>query len=180
MSESMTTEVTVTAGTFYVRVLAAERRSYYAEGRQVEEIQPRVQISTDPEFQSDTDLGHMKIRGRKYAIEHIMKRVTYYPQGEPMQVWQSEASYRGGFRNDKGQRVNRETKAYDALSAAEKDAVEFFTVTHPEFERESTRLLLERDRDNHLAQKRHLELEADQHDIKAAQLQKQIDDLLAA
>lgn len=179
MTELTTTEITVAAGTFYVRVLPAERTNYYHDGEYVEEIQPRVQISTDPEFKADTDLGHVKIRGRKYAIEHVMKRVLYFIDGAMTPTWTSETSHRGGYRNDKGQKVSLEAKAWDVLHQAEKDAIEFFTVTHPEFERESTRLLFERERDNHLSRKRHLELEADQEDIQAARWQKRLDDLLA-
>lgn len=180
MSENTTVKVTTGAGVLYVQILPAERRSYYLGGREVEELQPRLRVGTDPEFKADAELGHVKIRGRKYAIEHVVKRTTYYTDAGAIKAWRSEASYRGGFRNDKGQRVGYETKARDVLAKTQEDVIEFFTATHPEYERESTRLLLERDRDNHLAQKRRLELEADQHDIEAAQLQKQIDDLLAA
>ncbi|MEU4984878.1 hypothetical protein [Streptomyces sp. NPDC021969] len=180
MSESSTYHVQVAAGEFYIRILAAERKSYYSGGRSREEIQPRAQISTDPEFKADTNLGAVKIRGRKYAVEHVLKRVQGFRNDEPHIYWHGETSYQGGYRNDKGRQVSQEAQAWDVLHAAERDAVEFFAVINPDWERESTRLLFERERDNHLHRKRQAELEADQEDIKAAQWQKRIEDLIGA
>ncbi|MEV5330833.1 hypothetical protein [Streptomyces werraensis] len=168
------------AGTFYARPLSAERRTYYSGGEYVEEIQPRVWLATDPEFKADTDLGHLKIRGRKYAIANVMKLSDVWT-GERMEKrWQSEASYGGGFRNDKGQKVGYDTKAYDALRQAELDAIELYAVTFPEWERESARLLFERERDHHLSKKRNLLQDANREDVEAARWQKRLDDLLAA
>ncbi|AUG87257.1 hypothetical protein KGG77_gp11 [Streptomyces phage Omar] len=181
MSEYETHKVETEAGTFYVRVLAAERKTYYSGGAHREEIQPRAWISTDPEFESNVELGHVKIRGRKYSVEHMVKRMpgwsNEYETREP--YWQTESSYRGGYRNDKRGPVSYEAKAYDQLRGMESAALDRFAEQHPDWVRESTRRLFEQERDNHLRKKRSLELEADHEDIEAARWQKRLDDLLA-
>lgn len=181
MSERETRKVETEAGTFYVRVLAAERKTYYSDGQNREEIQPRAWVSTDPKFESNVELGYVKIRGRKYSVEHTVKRVPgwsgEHESREP--YWQTEPSYRGGYRNDKRGPVSYDAKAYGLLRDMESAALDRFAEEHPDWARESTRLLFERERDNHLSKKRRLELEADQEDIEAARWQKRLDDLLA-
>ncbi|MEX1655544.1 hypothetical protein ABZ960_20580 [Streptomyces pseudovenezuelae] len=184
MSEYETHEVETEAGKFYIRILAAERRTYGGGWRgenATEEIKGRVWLSTDPEFKGDAELGHIKIRGRKYTIDHFLQK---FPKGQGRLDegkfefnWSGETSFGGPYRNEKGQQVNRDAKAYDTLHDLEREALDKFAKDHPDWEKESTLRLFRQTRDNHLSKKRSLELEADQEDIKAALWQKRIDDL---
>jgi hypothetical protein len=178
-------EVEVSAGKLYVMVLSAERRTYGGGWRgetSTEEIKGRVWLATDPEFKGDVELGYVKVRGRKYTIEHPIQRL---PEGQARinhetgitWRWNSESSYMGGFRNDKHQQVSFQSKAWDSLGAIEREALDKFAEEHPEWEQESSRLLFERERDHFIDKARKLTVEADQADIQAALWQKRIDDM---
>ncbi|MFI5863537.1 hypothetical protein [Streptomyces sp. NPDC051546] len=171
--------------TFYLRILMAERKTYGGgwNGEKVtEEIGGRVQISTDPNWKGDTDLGFVKVRGRKYGIEHIMKRLPADQSrlrlhGGRMSRWTSESSYSGGYRNDQGQRVKYEAKAYDSLSEFEDDVLTQFEKDNPDWQRVSIRRLFEGERDSQISKADKLRSEAKEADIKAAEWQKRIDEL---
>lgn len=182
MSEHETHKVETEAGTFYVRVLAGERKTYYSGGEHREEIQPRAWISTDPEFESNVELGYVKIRGRKYSIEHTVKRMpgwsNEHETREP--YWQTESSYRGGYRNDKRGPVSYEAKAYSQLREMESAALDRFAEEHPDWARESARRLFERERDHLLSKAETARREAARHEIEAADWQVRIDQLAAA
>jgi hypothetical protein len=184
--ERETFEYKIADGKVYIQIRQAERRTYtdYSSGKgdEKEEIQPRVWISTDPEFKADTDLGYVKVRGRKYAIEHTVKRL---PDGEArlgrigITHWQSETSYRGGYRNDRGGPVSYEAKAYDSLHEIEREALDRFHEEHPEWVTESARLYFEYEVDRHRSKAKRLRQEAHTNEGKANDWQKRIDELAA-
>ncbi|MGW7434700.1 hypothetical protein [Streptomyces sp. NPDC054849] len=180
--------VEIADGTIHIKVLMAERKTYTNwdgnERREVEELQARAWVSTDPEFKSDTDLGFVKIRGRKYAIEHVIKRLPegrgYLDRHGIAMKWQSEASYRGGYRNDRGSQVSYDAKAYGQLGEIEREALNQFEKDNPMWITDSIRLLFEYER-NHLEGKaKRKRDEAKQHEAEAAKWQARIDELLAA
>lgn len=182
MSEHTTHKVETEAGTFYVRILAAKRGTYYQDGQTVEEITPRARISTDPTFESDVELGYVKIRGRKYSIEHTVKRMrgweTEHESREP--YWQTETGYRSGYRNDKGNLVSYEAKAYGQLRDMESAALDRFVEEHSDWVRESTRRLFEQERNHLLSKAETARQEAAKHEIEASKWQARIDELVAA
>jgi hypothetical protein len=175
-------EVETGSGKFYVQILDAKRKTYISlagdQSVPTEEITGRVWVATDPEFKGEVGLGFVTIRGRKYTIEHIVHRVALaHGRTDP---WHTESSWRGGYRNEKGQQVSYDTASYGVLGGYLREALDKFHQEHPEWEKESIRLLFERKRNSHASKARELVLEADQEDIKAAQWQKRLDDLLAS
>ncbi|WJN62605.1 hypothetical protein [Streptomyces phage phiScoe1] len=188
--EQKTHEVETEAGKFYIRILAAERRTFSqfdrdtGESIPAEEVQARVWLATDPEFTGNSTLGHVKIRGRKYTIDHQLRRIPegkgYLDDGKFEFRWSGETSYGGPYRNEHGKPVGYDAKAWDTLHDAERVALDKFAQEYPEWEKESTLRLFERERAHHASKSRSLIVEADQEDIKAALWQKRIDDLIAA
>ncbi|QPB09894.1 hypothetical protein KGG73_gp60 [Streptomyces phage Sentinel] len=182
-------EIETEAGKFYIMVLAAQRKTYSHWDRDAdrtipsEDLIPRVWLATDPQLDGKAELGAIKIRGRKYTIDHQLARLPkgrgYLTEGRFEFNWSSESSYGGPYRNEQRKTLEFRTKTYDVLYDLEREALDKFAKDYPEWETESIRLLFERERDNHAAKSRQLLVEADQHDIKAAQWQKRIDDLAA-
>ncbi|MFF7252426.1 hypothetical protein [Streptomyces microflavus] len=165
-----TYEYEIADGKVYIQIRQAERRTYSQfNGRTsspAEEIQGRVWVSTDPQFEGDTNLGFVKVRGRKYAIEHVVKRLRNgegrlsLSEQRLTMHWSSESSYRGGYRNDQGGRVKYEAKAYDALGVIEREALDRFETEHPDWQLDSARYLFEYERDLALRKARSLREEA--------------------
>ncbi|MEU9795036.1 hypothetical protein AB0E27_31330 [Streptomyces sparsogenes] len=187
-NEFETHEIETDAGKFYVRILAAERQTFSSfnrdtgESTPTEEIQGRVWLATDPEFKGDVDLGHVKIRGRKYTIEHLSTRLSkgrLHARRGVILHWSAERSYRGGYRNDRGTQVDYHLKAWDVLQEMEEAALDKFEQEHPEWQRESTLRLFERERNHHLNNKQRRERQVAEEAAKAAEWQKRIDELEA-
>ncbi|MGW1040015.1 hypothetical protein [Streptomyces sp. NPDC002547] len=189
IEERTTYDYEIADGKVYIQILAAERRTYHQHDDkqggsvQVEEIQPRVWISTDPEFKADTELGFVKLRGRKYGIEYMVKRLDdsrgHLDRHGLTMRWQEESSYRGGYRNDRGSQVSYDAKAWGALREIEHQALNRFEKEHPEWQMESTLRLFTQQRDSHLDKAERLRKEASGEDRKAADWQKRIDALTA-
>lgn len=185
MSNEPEFEIAYADTTFYLRILMAERKTYGGgwRGEKVtEEIGGRVQISTDPDWKGDTDLGFVKVRGRKYGIEHVMKRLPEDQlrlrlNGGRISRWTSETSYSGGYRNDQGQGVKYEAKAYDSLFEIEKAVLTQFEKDNPDWQRVSIRRLFESERNHQNGKAQKLRSEAEDADTKAAEWQKRIDGL---
>ncbi|MFD7259345.1 hypothetical protein [Streptomyces sp. NPDC059874] len=189
MSNEPEFEIKFADTTFYLRILTAERKTYGGgwRGEKVtEEISGRVQISTDPDWKGDTDFGFVKVRGRKYGIEHTMtrlaedeydRRLSVHLEGSRISQWTSLSRYSGGYRNDQGQSVKYEAKAYNSLFEIEKDVLTQFEKDNPDWQRVSIRRLFEYERDRKAGEARQLRLEADENDVKAAEWQKRIDRL---
>ncbi|WP_432006331.1 hypothetical protein [Streptomyces parvus] len=180
--EKKTYEIETEGGKFYVQILAADRdaRFHWEGDKRVEQetIKGRVQVATDAEFEGRVTHGSVKVRGRSYATWHAVEKLPEVQAarrgGDP---WLSEPTYSGGFRNDRGQQVKLDAKAWNALYAMERGALNKFAEENPDWERESARLLFEGKRASALAEKRRLELAADQEDIEAAVWLKRIEDL---
>ncbi|MDX3525099.1 hypothetical protein P1P75_01200 [Streptomyces sp. ID05-39B] len=177
--ERETYEYEAAGGKLYLRIETAERRTYnsYSEtdGRLwVEELQPRVYVVTDPEFKGDVSLGFVKVRGRKYTIERMIKRLqhptTFRRGSEEVTHWTYEtASYWGGFRNDRSQRVNYDAKAWGSLTDIEHEVLDRFHEEHPEWVTESIGRLFTYERDSHASKAEALRKEAVAEDRKAAE-----------
>ncbi|MEU6056961.1 hypothetical protein [Streptomyces sp. NPDC047097] len=185
--ESKIYEYEIASGKVFIEVISADRRTFtdYSTGSGVpgEAIEPRVRLSTDPEFKGDVDLGFVKVRGRKYAIENYVKRL---PEGHGIlrlnqsgieMRWSSEPSYSGGFRNDRGSRVAYQAKAYDALSEIERQALDRFHEEHPEWVVESTRQLFQYQVSRYANDARRRLEEAEKANAKAAKWQARISGL---
>ncbi|MFJ6183736.1 hypothetical protein [Streptomyces sp. NPDC092295] len=180
-------EYEIANGKLYLRVLMAERRVFQRwdgdVSLPVEEMRPRVYVSTDPEWQGNVDLGFVKVRGRKYTIEQISKRM---PEAEirhrtgDTSYWTHESSYLGGYRNDRGGRVTYQAKAWDSLGAIEREVLDRFHEEHPEWVKDSTRKLFEYERNHLTSEAKTKRKEADEADEKAAKWQARIDQLGAA
>lgn len=178
MAERKTYEIETEAGKFYIQVFAANRRTYApwngGASHTVEDINGRVRLSTDPQFEGKVSLGHIKIRGRKYTIEHFL---TWSPES---QGWANESQWRGPYCNDKDQQISHNAKAWDTLYDLEREALAKFAQEYPEWERESTRLLFESERDSYQRKAAAARKEAAEHDAAAAKWQARIDQLAAA
>ncbi|WP_438470746.1 hypothetical protein [Streptomyces asiaticus] len=185
MSNEPQFEYEIADGKVYIRILMAERKvSQRWDGEDCvhhEDIQGRVRISTDPEWQADTELGYVKVRGRKYGIEHIVKRIPEeYVKPDRLgreQRWQTESSYRSGYRNDRGSQVSYQAKAWDSLRDIETEALELFEKHNPDWAKTSTRKLFEYERNDHTTKAARLRKEAEENDRKAAEWQARIDEL---
>lgn len=148
----MVHEYEIAGGKVYIRILPAELKTYGRNGKpESEELRPRVEIATDPEFQVHVNKGFVMLRGRKYAIGDTVRRL---PEGEGRlddhgftKGWYQEPAYFAGFRNEVGAKVNRETKAYGALRELEFGALNRFEEDHPDWQTESIRTLFEIQRD---------------------------------
>ncbi|MCY0933658.1 hypothetical protein [Streptomyces sp. H34-S4] len=172
--------------TFYLRILHAERKTYgggYRGEKATEEICGRVQISTDPQWKADTDLGFVKVRGRKYAIEHIQKRTV---EGESRLTrsgifsnWDYEPGYLGGYRNDRGGQVDYSAKAWDSLKEIERDVLDQFEKENPDWQTTSIRQLFEYERDHLLSKAERKRKDAHEAERLAATWQARLDELAA-
>lgn len=182
MSEKKPYEVETKAGKFYVQIASAERKTYTSlDGASVEEIRGRVRLSTDPEFEGDTKLGHLAIRGRKYAIDHYLvkypKGLGYRGEDDFKFLWSNEAQWGGPYYTEKGQQVSRNAKAWDTLYALEREALDQFATENPDWERESTLRLFEYERDHHVYKLRNYEMDAQRERVRVAEWQARIDQL---
>ncbi|QNE75302.1 hypothetical protein F0344_12360 [Streptomyces finlayi] len=179
-----TYEYEIADGKVYIQIRQAERKTYTQyNGRSsspAEEIQGRVWISTDPQFEGDTNLGFVKVRGRKYAIEHVVKRLRdgegrlSLSEKRLTMHWSTESSYRGGYRNDQGGRVKYEAKAYGVLGEIEREALNRFEADHPDWQLVSARYLFENERDRALSKARSLREEAAKEEHRARQWEARI------
>ncbi|MGW8630583.1 hypothetical protein [Streptomyces sp. NPDC055793] len=179
MTEHTTHTVETETGTYYIRIVAAERKTFSVYDGEAskpgEDLIPRIWISTDPDFEGDVDNGYVKIRGRKYAIEQFIQRLpanTTYPTR-----WSSEPSYRGGFRNDQGRKVKYEAKAYDTLGDMRDAALKQFAAQNPTWERESIARLFRRETEHHQYKANNLRKEAAAEDRQAAEWQARLDEV---
>ncbi|MEU0120654.1 hypothetical protein ABZ114_02985 [Streptomyces albidoflavus] len=172
-------------GRVFVRILAAERKTYTTysgvKSEKVEELRGRVQVATDAEFEGRVSHGFVKVRGRKYATEHTVAR--FGPNaldhlGQP-RTWDREPTWRGGARNELGRQVSYEAKAYDAIREIEFAALDRFEKDNPDWARESYRLLFERERGSKEREAKRLRQEAATADRMARDWQKRIDELAA-
>ncbi|WP_406409637.1 hypothetical protein OG923_12530 [Streptomyces halstedii] len=178
-----THEYEIAEGKFHVRILAAQRKMRSVHNgwtnERVEELRARVQIATDPGFEGRVTHGFVKVRGRKYAAEHTVIRLGADGYlGQP-QTWDREPTYGGGTRNEQGQGMSYETKAYDSMRELEFEVLDRFEKDNPDWARESHRLLFARHRDNKKSEAKRLRLEATNADREAREWQKRIDDLNA-
>lgn len=179
MNEQKTYEVETESGKFYIRIMAAERKTYsrFDGDTRVpgEDLNGRLWISTDPDFNGEVEGGHVKIRGRKYAIEQFAQRLpesAHYPSR-----WSSESSIQGGFRNDQGRKVKYEAKAYDVLGDIRDQVLDKFAAENPDWQRESARRLFRREAEHHRYKADSHRRDAAAEDRKAAEWQARIDGL---
>ncbi|MFF3249707.1 hypothetical protein ACFYWP_01535 [Actinacidiphila glaucinigra] len=180
-------EVEIADTELYITILAAEIKTYSQwDGResvQVEEIVPRLWVSTDPKFKGEVDLGYVKVRGRKYGIEYMVKRLPdnrgHLDRHGIAMRWQEESSYRGGYRNDRGSQVSYDAKAWGTLREIEHQALDLFEKQHPEWQAESKRRKFEYERQSHLDKAERLRLEIGGLNAAANSWQKRIDELAA-
>ncbi|MEU5403739.1 hypothetical protein ABZ348_31145 [Streptomyces sp. NPDC005963] len=181
-NESTVYEYDTAGGKLYIKVRPAERRTYtdYSSDRggPGEQIQPRLEIGTDPEFKAEVERGFVKVRGRKYATQNLVK---YLPNSLGAQrggsPWSRESSYSGGFRNDRGGQVAYQAKAWDSLREIERDVLDRFHEEHPEWEVESARLYFAYEVSDHLYKAQRLRGEADENERKANEWQARLDEL---
>ncbi|KQX37009.1 hypothetical protein ASD97_09985 [Streptomyces sp. Root63] len=174
-------EYEIAEGQFHVKILAAKRKmnSTYTGWKTewVEELRARVKLATDPEFEGRVSHGFVKVRGRKYAAEHTVIRLGADGYlGQP-QTWERESTYGGRTRNEQGQGISYETKAYESIREIEFEVLDRFEKDHPDWARESYRLLFEQHRDNKQSEAKRLRQEATSADREARDWQKRIDDL---
>ncbi|MCS0601122.1 hypothetical protein NX794_07740 [Streptomyces sp. LP11] len=177
-------KIDIEAATFYIKVVSAEHGTRYNfdKHRDVEEIIPRVWISTDPEFKGDVEKGHAKIRGRKYSTEYTYKRLPD-DRGEVdlhgvVMKWTTDSrTWNGGRRNDKGQQLDYETKAHGTLSGWEVDALNAFEAEYPGWKTESIRRLFEYERNRHDEKAKALLREVAQEQIEAAKWEARLSEL---
>ncbi|MFE9254058.1 hypothetical protein [Streptomyces sp. NPDC006879] len=167
-------------GTMYVVIVSAHREH---DWRRNEVIQPRVLIGTDPEFKAETELGHVKIRGRKYAVEHTYKRLPdnegrLTQHGVTMQWTTDTRTYNRGFRNDKGKQIDWDSKAHGVLTEWEIEVLRRFEEDVPDWQTQSI-LRFEQERDGHDSNARRLREQVAKEEIEAAKWQARIDELTA-
>ncbi|MFE7463081.1 hypothetical protein ACFU6R_03115 [Streptomyces sp. NPDC057499] len=176
-------EIETEAGSFYITVVSAEHDTVYDhKNEQVEQITPRVWISTDREFKGEPELGSVKIRGRKYSTEYTYKRL---PDDEGrlslhgiVMKWTTDSkTWNRGRRNDKGRQLDYDAKAYGTLRHLEVEALNRFESEHPTWKTESFRRLFEYERDAHASQAATLRGEAEEKDATAAKWQARLDEL---
>lgn len=181
-------KIETAAGTFYVMVLTAHlsnvsRFDEQQNSHLVEECRPRVWIATDPEFKGDATLGHIKIRGRKYTIDHQVQQlpegIGSLVEGKVEFTWNNEPMWGGPYRNESGTEVSFRSKTYDVLYDLEREALDQFAKEYPEWVTESKRLRMEHNRDHEASKAAGLRKEAEQAEQKAAQWQARIDALAA-
>ncbi|MGW6600575.1 hypothetical protein [Streptomyces sp. NPDC055036] len=181
MSEEPEFEYEIAGGKVYIRVLMAERKVFQRwdgdASLPAEEIQPRVHVSTDPEWKGNVDLGFVKVRGRKYGIEQISKRLPDTDRPDSDDRWSHERSYFGGYRNDRGGSVDYRAKAWDSLEGIEREALDRFHEERPKWVKDSTRKLFEYERNHLTSEAKAKRKEADEADEKAAKWQARIDEL---
>ncbi|WP_436739952.1 hypothetical protein [Streptomyces sp. BBFR102] len=172
MIEYTTHEVETETGKYYVRILAAERKTYTTEGGPGEDLIPRVQLSTDPKFGDDLTLDHVKVRGRKYAIEEYL---TY---NRTRKTWHFESSYRGSFRSaPQGKKVDFRAKTWDVLRVYVEEALAEFAKQYPDFERESIAQLFQYKVSHHQSKAESLRREARGRDAQADEWQARLDEM---
>ncbi|WP_405799504.1 hypothetical protein [Streptomyces sp. NBC_01506] len=183
MSNGHHFEYEIAGGKIYLRVLMAERRKIEKWDGDVslpaEEILPRVHLGTDPEWKGEVALGFVKVRGRKYSIEQISKRL---PEAQARRRggashWTYETSYVGGYRNDRGRKVDYSAKAWGSLGEIEREVLDRFHEEHSEWVKNSTRKLFEYKRDSLTREAKSKRAEADKDDAAAAKWQARIDEL---
>jgi hypothetical protein len=170
-------EVEIESGTLYIQILRAERKTYSGgfSGREdTEEIQGRVWLATDPQFEGDPALGFVKVRGRKYTIDYQVKKVR---APKPEHTWTRESNYTGGYRNEKKQPVDYQAKAWDSLDGMLHEALDKFAAEHPEWVKESTRLLFESEVAKNVYKATELRKEADKHNAEAEKWRRRLDEL---
>lgn len=182
-NDRKTYEVEVEGDKFYIQILAAERKTYGSGWRgdgETEVITGRVRVATDAKFEGRVGNGLVKVRGRAYAMEHTVSVASEAQVRYSGDKWSNEPTYRGGYRNDKNQQVKYEAKAYGVLRTMEHVALDKFDEENPDWERESTRLLFERERDNHRHTAALRRDEAAAEDRKAAVWTDRLNELLGA
>ncbi|USH44987.1 hypothetical protein SEA_GREENWEASEL_70 [Streptomyces phage GreenWeasel] len=179
-------EIETQAGTFYATVVTAELDSVYDydKNERIETLVPRVWLSTDPEFKGDVERGHVKIRGRKYTSEYTYKRLVESPvnrgrDGQPLKWSADHKTYNRGRRNEKGQQVDFQAKAYSTLGDLEAEALAKFEQEHPNWKGESIRLRFEYERNHANERAERLHREAAALEVEAAKWQARIDELAA-
>lgn len=161
-------------GAIYIKILAADRKlhggDYYGNGA-TEELKGRVYVSTSAEFKSDTELGFVKVRGRKYAMELTLARRPQKQVCEDYRgrliLWDKDRSYTGDYRSEAKRQVDYSAKAYNALDLIRDEALALFEKDHPDWVKESTLLLFKSERDHHEHKARGLQKEAQEEQSKA-------------
>ncbi|MFE4451448.1 hypothetical protein [Streptomyces sp. NPDC056796] len=167
-------EYEIADGKLFVQILAADRElhggDYYGNGA-TEEIKGRVHVSTSAEFKSETGLGFVKVRGRKYGMELTLTR---RPQAQVREdyrgrliSWDKDRSYTGDYRSDRGRQVEYSAKAHNALDVIRDEVLAKFEADRPDWVKESTLLLFKRERDNREYKARQLQAEALEEQRKA-------------
>ncbi|MET9861990.1 hypothetical protein ABZY93_22260 [Streptomyces smyrnaeus] len=183
MSNEPDFEHEIAGGKVYIKILMAERwtgkRWRGDDYVQAEEILGRVQLATSPEWSTDIGLGFVKVRGRRYGIENILRHETqeHWDRDDKPRPWRHESSYFGGYRNDRGGRVSFDAKAWDALEQIERDALAAFEKAHPDWEKDSARKRFEYERDRAFIKASEARAEAEKADRKGAEWQKRIDEM---
>ncbi|MFJ6680561.1 hypothetical protein [Streptomyces werraensis] len=176
MSEYETHKVETETGTYYIRILAAEHKTYSRHRRNEstpgEDLNPRVLLSTDPDFEDNLDGDHVKVRGRKYAIEEYL---TY---NRDRKTWHHESSYRGSFVSaPRGKKVDYMSKTWDVLRGYVDQALAKFAEQYPDFERESIAQLFRYMVSHHQSKAESLRRDARGEDAQAAEWQARLDEL---
>ncbi len=123
-------------GALYVAVACADARSYHDTGRgNVTDLRGELWVATDPAFDADPDAAeHWTIRGRAYALHLHMVR--------DRDAWhQSHVPYGGGFRSDRGNVVDFNTKTRSVMEEALFKALDVFHRNNPGWEQLSRFML---------------------------------------
>lgn len=123
-------------GTLYLAVACADPHSYRdSERGNVTDLRPEIWVATDPGFEADPNAAqHWTIRGRAYAMHYHVVR----DRG----AWhRSHAPYGGGFRNDRKNPVEFNTKTWDLMWEATVKALDTFHRQNPGWEELSRYML---------------------------------------
>lgn len=164
MTNTQSTPVAVETefGTLYVAVACADERSYHdSERGNVTDLRGELWIATDPGFEADPNAAqHWTIRGRAYALHYHVVR----DRG----AWhRSHTPYGGGFRNDRKNPVEFNSKTWDLMWEATLKALNAFSKEHPGWEELSRYMLHESDESRARSKAEDARREAAKHDEKA-------------
>lgn len=169
------------AGSLWVKVIAAQRDSFFQDGETVEVTNPTVRISTFPGA-SYNDPQPLTIRGRRYTVDMVFDLHSRGESSEPVMnrhphgQWRSASKiYDRGIQNEAGSSVGWNTATHKQIYALVEGVRDKFVTSHPQWADVSRRLLIESDYHRAMDELTRLQEQLDEAQMKVDALKMVLD-----
>lgn len=168
-------------GKLYISVIPAREESFHMVDRgNVKEFRPMLRVASDPGFEASyASADHWTIRGRAYGVHEVMffndlSHVSY-ASGTAGDFFHPDHKdyYVEGYRNDRGSKVDYDSKTHKLMREAVENACAQFAEENPGWDDLSIYMHLAYKRGREEREAASLRREAEEHDAKAREYSNQ-------